>query len=85
MITKSASFIEDVYNKQEHSSLNDCSPLERYLQDYSTLRFDPEEMERCFLHEEKRKVNNDATISLKKIVYEAPQMYRVKSKHHSLS
>jgi transposase InsO family protein len=68
-------YAENTYNLRPHSSLEGMSPMDRYLQDKDELRFvhSIEKLEWIFLHEVTRKVNKDATISLFKRIYEAPQ------------
>ena len=68
-------YAESIYNLKPHSSLNGLSPMERYLKDRNFFRFVSSKalLERVFLHELIRKVNNDATIVLFKQVYEVPQ------------
>ena len=69
-------YIEGTYNQRPHSSLNGLSPIERFLQDKEHLRFvEASRIQRDFLHEVKRRVSKDATISLNRKIFEVPQIY----------
>jgi putative transposase len=72
---KFTNYVESTYNLRLHSSLDNLSPLSRYLQDKSYLRFvsAKDNLDEIFLHEAIRKVNNDATIALNKQIFEVPQ------------
>lgn len=69
-------YVEGTYHRRPHSSLSGQSPMDRFLQDQELLRFlDHARLGRAFLHELKRRVSKDATISLGHVVYEVPQIY----------
>ncbi|MGE5605652.1 MAG: DDE-type integrase/transposase/recombinase [Bacteroidota bacterium] len=74
---KFTNYVESSYNLRPHSSLNNLSPLSRYLQDKNYLRFvsAKNNLDEIFLHEAIRKVNNDATIALNKQIFEVPQNF----------
>ena len=68
-------YLEREYHHKVHSSLG-ISPLERYMEDYSLLKFaDPRKLEEAFLHQAFRKVSKTACVSLFKTRYEVPQKY----------
>jgi putative transposase len=70
-----AHYLEHVYNNRPHSALDGRAPMERFLSDQEMIRVaSKERVERAFLHEEERRVANDATISLKCSVFEVPQV-----------
>jgi transposase InsO family protein len=66
-------YLEGSYQLTVHQGIGQ-SPQERYLRDQGKLRFIGSQaaLDQAFLHEATRKVNNDATISLEKQVYELP-------------
>ncbi|MGI6036171.1 MAG: DDE-type integrase/transposase/recombinase [Limnochordia bacterium] len=69
-------YFEGMYNQRPHSSLEGDSPIERFLRDQDQLRFATEvQLEHIFLHEVKRSVTKDATISLNRVIFEVPQIY----------
>lgn len=68
-------FLDENYTNSIHSSLG-ISPKERYLKDYSRIKFIPgEKIEEYFLHRVSRRVNNDATVQLNNCSFEVPQKY----------
>lgn len=70
-----AYYLEHVYNNRPHSALDGQTPMERFLSDQETIRIaSKERIERAFLHEEERRVANDATISLRRTIFEVPQL-----------
>ena len=71
-----AAYTEGTYNLRKHSALNGLSPMERFMRDQERLRFvSRDRLDQAFLHEEKRRVSKDATVSLGKTFYEVPQIY----------
>lgn len=66
-------YLESSYHLAVHQGTGQ-SPKERYLKDQDRLRFISSQaiLDQAFLHEATRRVNNDATISLAKQVYELP-------------
>ena len=71
-----AAYTEGTYNLRKHSALNGLSPMERFMKDQERLRFvSRDRLDQAFLHEEKRRVSKDATVSLNKTSYEVPQIY----------
>jgi len=59
------------YINRVHSSLNNSTPRERFLQDQARLRrLPPEILEQQFLHRVERRVAADSTIQLNKHVFE---------------
>lgn len=70
-------YCESIYNLSAHSSLNGLSPMLRYRKDAEGFRFvaSKDALEQIFLRETVRKVNQDATITLAKRVYEVPQRF----------
>lgn len=60
-----AAWLEECYQRQEHSMLNGKTPLEAYEQDTKEIRFvSSEELHNAFLMIETRKVNRTGCISL---------------------
>lgn len=66
-------WLEEDYHRKEHSSLG-MSPLNKYLSQVENLKLAPcpETIQHLFLHQEKRRVNNDATISISSRYFEVP-------------
>ncbi len=66
-------WLEEDYHRKEHSALG-MSPLNRYLSQVNQLKLapDPDTIHHLFLHTEKRRVNNDATISISGRFFEVP-------------
>ena len=66
-------WLEEDYHRKEHSSLG-MSPLNKYLSQVEKLKPAPcpETIQHLFLHQEKRRVNNDATISISGRYFEVP-------------
>ncbi len=71
-----ALWVEKDYNCRTHSALG-MSPLDAYMAQASQVKVvtDPDSLEPLFWRRETRKVNPDATISIKKIFYEVPPKY----------
>ena len=68
-------YLERDYQNKKHSSLG-ISPRERYMQDYSRIRFmDPPDLDEAFLHYATRRVDKTACVSLFNIKYEVSQKY----------
>lgn len=68
------SFINE-YNAKLHSTIN-STPNDRFKQDFKLFKYKPiEELDRIFLNEVTRTVNNDSTIQLENIIYEVPSEY----------
>jgi len=74
---KFAAYVDSTYNLRPHSSLDNQSPLSRYLQDQNYPRFisAKDNLDEIFLAEAVRKVNNDATITLNHRIFEVPQNF----------
>jgi len=63
------------YTNYKHGSL-ECTPKERFMQDYERIRHIPiEELKLHFLHRQERRVSNAATIKLFGNEYETPQQF----------
>jgi putative transposase len=70
-----AHYLEQTYNNRPHSALDGKTPMERFLSDQEMIHFaSKERVERAFLHEEERRVSNDATLSLRRVIFEVPQV-----------
>lgn len=71
-------WLEEDYHRRPHSALeNKMSPLDRFLSQASLLRLvnDPENLSKVFLNRIQRKVRNDATVSVRNILFEVPPRY----------
>ncbi|MFY9324204.1 MAG: Mu transposase C-terminal domain-containing protein [Syntrophomonadaceae bacterium] len=66
-------WLEEDYHRKEHSALG-MSPLNKYLSQVNQLRLapDPDTIHHLFLHTDKRRVNNDAAISISGQLFEVP-------------
>lgn len=66
-------WLEEDYHRKEHSALG-MSPLNKYLSQVNQLKLapDPDTIHHLFLQTEKRRVNNDATISISSRFFEVP-------------
>lgn len=64
------------HNITIHSSTNE-RPIDRYKSDIARVKAasDSEWLDNCFMNRVKRKVNNDATISINKISYDVPMEF----------
>lgn len=65
------------YHQVEHNGIS-CRPIDRYQQSlsgYPRSRINEEVLEEFFLVKLERKVNKDATISFKNLIYEVPAQY----------
>ena len=64
------------YNLTEHSSTGE-TPMDRYLSTRERIKSprDYEWLQECFLHRERRKVRNDATVSINKVQYDVPMQF----------
>lgn len=70
-------WVENEYHRNIHSSINE-SPMQRYLRDMETTaprRVSEEDLGLWFYRTLKRRVNNDSTVSVNGIIYEAPSKY----------
>ncbi|MBO8129868.1 MAG: DDE-type integrase/transposase/recombinase [Peptococcaceae bacterium] len=69
-------YAENTYNHRPHSALGELTPMQRFLQDKDKLQFlSPAQIEAAFLHQVKRRVTKDATVSIERVVFEVPQIY----------
>jgi transposase InsO family protein len=66
-------WLEEDYHRKEHSALG-MSPLNKYLSQINQLKLapDPDNIHHFFLQTDKRRVNNDATISISGRFFEVP-------------
>lgn len=66
-------WLEDDYHRKIHTGLG-MTPLEKYMSQLPRLKMvdDPGSLASFFLRWEQRRVNNDATISIKNTVFEVP-------------
>ena len=66
-------WLEEDYHRKEHSALG-MSPLNKYLSQVNQLMLapDPDKIRYLFLQSDKRRVNNDATISVCGRFFEVP-------------
>lgn len=64
------------HNTTVHSSTGE-RPIDRYKADISRIKVpdDPNWLDNCFMNRIKRRVNNDATISIDKIPYDVPMQF----------
>lgn len=64
------------HNITIHSSTNE-RPIDRYKSDLARIKIpnDAEWLDTCFMNRTKRKVNNDATISIDKVSYDVPMQF----------
>ncbi len=70
-------WLRDEYHLKPHGGI-DCRPLDRYqlsLSEYPRQRVNEEILEEFFLATIFRRVNKDATISMKNLIYEVPPQY----------
>lgn len=70
-------WLRDDYHHKNHSGI-DCRPLDRLQRsnmDYPRERVNEDSLEELFLVRANRRVNKDATISFKALIYEAPPKY----------
>ena len=70
-------WLRDEYHLKPHGGI-DCRPLDRYqlsLSEYPRQRVNEEVLEEFFLATIFRRVNKDATISMKNLIYEVPPQY----------
>ena len=71
-------WVEELYHKRCHSSLETQTPLERYREDVSKIRLLGEKaryIDEIFYHRIKRHVKKTGVISYNKIEYEVPYQY----------
>jgi len=61
----------DFYHNRKHGTTGQ-EPIKRYLQSTALLRSAPDDLPRYFRKKETRKVNNDRTVRLDGMVFEAP-------------
>lgn len=66
-------WLEEDYHRKEHSAMG-MSPLNKYLSQVNQLKLapDPDTIYHLFLQTEKRRVNNDSTISISGRFFEVP-------------
>jgi len=66
-------WLEEDYHRKVHAGIG-ITPLEKYMSQVHLLKMvnDPASVRYLFLRREQRRVNNDATISLKNVVFEVP-------------
>ena len=66
-------WLEDDYHRKIHTSLG-MTPLEKYMSQLNRLKLidDPSSLVSLFLRREQRRVNNDATVSIKNTLFEVP-------------
>ena len=64
-------YIENTYHTRQHGSTGE-TPLERYQKDAKALRKAPGELPEYFRKKEVRTVNNDRTVRLGGLLFEAP-------------
>ena len=69
-------WLEQDYNNKPHSALG-MSPMQFYLSQVSSLKMidDPTMLEPLFMRREHRKVHHDSTISVHKLLFEAPPRF----------
>ncbi len=73
---KFAKYRDNYHKTMHHSTMQ--TPLDRYIDDVKNTmvkRISENELDRIFYRTFKRKVNNDATISIKSILFEVPARY----------
>lgn len=71
-----AHYVEHVYHQRSHAALAGKAPMERFLQDQELLRpVSQQQVATAFLHEVKRSVRKDGTISIDGRVFEVPQCF----------
>lgn len=66
-------WLEEDYHRKVHAGIG-ITPLEKYMSQVHLLKMvnDPASVRYLFLRREQRRVNNDATIYLKNVVFEVP-------------
>lgn len=70
-IQKSLDLFVRRYNQSKHSSLNDCSPEERFFSESGRIRkLDPDKIDKIFMLEITRKVSSDCVITIDNVEYE---------------
>ena len=64
------------YNLTKHSSTNE-TPMDRFLKTRDRIKTPQsyEWLQECFLHRDRRRVRNDATLKIDKILYDAPMQF----------
>lgn len=70
-------WLREDYHAIQHNGIG-CRPLDRYqlsISEYPRTRINEESIEELFLVEVKRRVNKDATISFRNLIYELPPAY----------
>jgi putative transposase len=70
-------WLESDYQRKKHSAHENLSPLEVFISQNDKIKLfkDPGLLKEKFLLRERRKVKHDATFSMNKILYEAPQSF----------
>ena len=63
-------WIEGEYHRTPHRGLDGATPLDRWAALADEVRFLDADVDDLFLHEEKRKVAKDRTVSLRGVIYE---------------
>jgi putative transposase len=64
-------YVENTYHTRRHGTTGQ-TPIQRYLQDGKSLRKAPDDLPEFFRKKEVRKVNNDRTVRLDGLLFEAP-------------
>ena len=65
-----AAWIEDEYHFAPHRGLDGATPTDRWAANSAHIQLPPSDLSDVFLFEEKRKVQQDRTVSLRGVVYE---------------
>ena len=64
------------YNLKKHSATGEA-PMDRYLKTRDRIKtpLSYEWLQECFLHRQRRKVRNDATIAINKVSFDVPMQF----------
>lgn len=70
-------WLEEDYQRKPHSAHGKLSPLDVFIDQVNKTKLinDPVALKEKFLLRERRKIKHDATFSINKILYEAPQSF----------
>ena len=68
-------WLEHEYHQTPHRSLDDATPLERFMEDQALVRPAPEDLEQLMRMNVTRRVGRDRTVRLEGRLYEAPDGY----------
>jgi len=71
MNTRFSTYLEQIYHVRIHGSTGQ-KPIDRYLADVRMLRKAPDDLPEYFRKQTERTVNNDRTVKLDGMLYEAP-------------